>query len=540
MTQAPGPPPRRRALCKNGQQTFRAFARSQGVIELVRSDIILAGGLVCPPPTGALPMDASNDAETPSRCPLHINYALSLRAAQNIGAATYGNDQIAAALVIPHLIQPELDWLCLNPKARLSIDDILKNAAHLDDLLRLAETVARAVRKACDADSPVRLRAAVAKALLKALRADQRRSHRAAHDRPTTVSVVLERRVLSGRSPACIRGDLSILTDADIIPALATLDLYLDHCVAHLVCPSLHSQGGPPLLRAAVAAGYARYGKAVVEAALVAAKAGPLETFIPTSTRHNYAAEAMCGLADIQDDLFNSSEGDTVVDSGPITLRSNFPDNRPIGVEFFYTPDGARTFRISPGGFTDPRLTPVILASFDAKDREEQPQVRAAVAAAEGKSRDKETKYKALKARLLAHLSPGHRAKRAKGDLPLDEFYQAVDDELKARISAVIGQSYALRLHDAKTDGKVRWDELPQGGLALARVLHKNGMREWGDASFLQPTPVVALRTIDSLGRSRVFLISPVPGGRRRPHRPSFKSPLQSSGPARRCLHDDL
>jgi hypothetical protein len=486
-------------------------------------------------------MDASNDAETPSKCPLHIKYALSLRAAKKIGAATYGNDQIAAALVIPHLIKPELAWLCLNSKARISIDGVLKKAAHLDDPLRLAETVARAVRKACDDDSPVRLRAAVANALLKALRADQRRSHRAAHDRPTTVSVVLERGVLSGRSPACLHGDLSILTDADIIPALGTLDLYLDHCVAHLVCPSLHSKGGPPLLRAAVAAGYARYGKAVVEAALIAAKAGPLETFIPTSSRHNYVSEAMCGLADIQDDLFNTSEGDTVVDSGPITSRFNyFPDTRPIGVDFSYTADGARTFCICPGGFTDPRLAPVILASFDAKDREEQPQVRAALAAAEGRSRDKDTKYKALKARLLAPLSPGHRAKRAKGDLPLDQFYQAVDNELKARISAVIGQSYALRLHDAKTDGKVRWDELPQGALALARVLHKNGMREWGDASFLQPTPVVALRTIDSLGRSRVFLISPVPGRRRRPHRPSFKSPLQSSGPARRCLHDDL
>jgi len=390
-----------------------------------------------------------------------LSYSLSYAAAVKLGVGKSGTATVDAGPVLALLGDGERAWLAQHPKAVFSLDDVITDAADLGDPARLARAVALEIRAACAADDPARLRAAVV-AQLAAELADGAHVH---------VGVSLPRRVSDGSSR--LYGGLGALTDEDVGPGLLTeLGRYLDRCVAALRRPSIYEiDKAPARLRATYREGMARYVDAVVAAALDAAKAGPLPCRMGASWARRRRAEGVIGAA-LREGVWVVAEGDVC----------------------------------------DDRLDGVVEASIAAVERADADQR----AAEEAKAREAE-------AEILAILDDDQRARRALGALPDGELHAAVDGALLGEIQRLVGDAYSVSLLDADDDDDaddvdsaptvnkpiwVRWGELPRGGSDVAAKLHEqNAVEEWGDASSLAAGPVVAVRAVDLLDRSRVLLI---------------------------------
>ena len=385
-----------------------------------------------------------------------LSYSLSYAAAVRCGIARSGTDTVAADGVLAYLSDGERAWLAAHPKATFSLDDVVEGA---DDLVgeRLARAVAREVRSACAADDPARLRAAIVAALAAALDDAKGGGH-------ASVYVSVSRRVSDGTSH--LSGGIGALTDEDVGPGLLReLARYLDRCVAALRRPSIYEiDRAPPLFRATYREGLARYVDAATEAATEAAKAGPLPCRLGgASWARRRHAECVVGVA--------SREGVWVVAEGVDAV-------------------------------VDARLSDLIEASIAAVEKADADRR----AAEEAKAREAEDA-------ILAILDPDQRARRALGALPDHELHGAVDDALLHELQKIVGDAYSVDLvaDEDEDDVDVRWGELPRGGGDVAAQLHgQNVVAEWGDASDLATGPLVAVRAVDILDRSRVLLIERV------------------------------
>jgi hypothetical protein len=150
----------------------------------------------------------------------------------------------------------------------------------------------------------------------------------------------------------------------------------------------------------------------------------------------------------------------------------------------------------------DARLAGVIEAAIVAAEA----RLAAVRAAEEAQAREAEDA-------ILAVLDPDQRARRALGALPDHELHGAVDDALLHELQKIVGDSYSVSLvvREDADDVDVRWGELPRGGGDVAAKIHgQSAVEEWGDASDLGTGPLVAVRAVDLLERSRVLLIERV------------------------------
>lgn len=382
-----------------------------------------------------------------------LSYSLSYSAAVRLGVGKSGTGTVDAGPVLAFLSDGERAWLAAHPKAIFVLDDVVTDVVDLGDPARLARAVAREVRNAFLADDPVRLRSRIVGDLTTQLADAKGGGH-------VSVYVSLPRRVSDGTS--VLSGGLGTLTDDDVGPALLTeLTRYLDRCVATLRRPSIYAiDEAPALFRAAYADGLARFVDDAVDAALEAAQEGPLPCRLGgASWARRQHAEGVVGVA--------RHEGVWSVTKGVDAV-------------------------------CDARLSGVIEESIAAVEKADADRR----AAEEAKAREAE-------AEILAVLDEDQRARRALGALPDHELHVAVDEALLRAIQQIVGDAYSVGLvQDDVDDVDVRWGELPRGGGDVAAKLHKhNAVEEWGDASSLAAGPVVAVRAVDLLDRSRVLLI---------------------------------
>jgi hypothetical protein len=386
-----------------------------------------------------------------------LSYSLSYAAAVRLGIARSGTDTVAADGVLPYLSDGEREWLAAHPKAVFALDTVVEGA---DDLVgeRLARAVAREVRSACAADDPARLRAAITAQLVSKL--DDARG-----GDPVAVYASVQRRVNDGAS---IRsGSFGDLVDEDVGPVMMTaLGRYLDRCLAALRLPVvIDVDEAPELLRGAFADGRRRVLDAIVAVAGALALDGPLVLHVNPLWARKRHAEGSLGVS-----------------------RSTVGDAWIVG-------DGGSAVH-------DARLAGVIEASIVAAEA----RLADKRAAEEAQAREAEDA-------ILAILDPDQRARRALGALPDHELHVAVDDALLHELQTIVGDAYSVSLvvREDADDVDVRWGELPRGGGDVASRLHgQHAVEEWGDASDLATGPVVAVRAVDLLDRSRVLLIERV------------------------------
>lgn len=383
-----------------------------------------------------------------------LTYSLSYAAAVRLGVARSGAGQLDAGPVLAHLSDAERAWLAEHPKATFCLDDVVTDVADLGDPARLARAVTMEVRSACAADDPVRLRSRIVGELATALADAKGGGH-------ISVYVSLPRRVSDGTS--MLSGGIGALTDEDVGPGLLReLTRYLDHCRGAMRRPSIYEvDKAPPLFRATYREGLARFVDDAVDAAVDAAQEGPLPCRLGgASWARRRHAEGVAGVA--------LREGAWVVAEGVDAV-------------------------------CDARLSDLIEASIAAVEKADADRR----AAEEAKAREAEDA-------ILAVLDPDQRTRRALGALPDHELHAAVDDALLRDMQTLVGDAYSvsLVLRDDADDVDVRWGELPRGGGDVAARLHgQNAVEEWGDASSLATGPLVAVRSVDLLDRSRVLLI---------------------------------
>jgi len=379
-----------------------------------------------------------------------LTYSLSYAAAVRLGVGKSGTGTVAADGVLTYLSDGERAWLAEHPKAVFVLDDVVTDVADLGDPARLARAVTMEVRNAVVADDPVRLRSRIVGELVTALADAKGGGH-------IGVYVSLPRRVSDGTS--MLLGGIGALTDEDVGPALLTeLARYLDRCVAALRRPSIYEiDKAPALFRATYREGLARFVDDAVDAAIEAAQEGPLPCRLGgASWARRRHAEGVVGVA-LREGVWVVAEGVDAV--------------------------------------CDARLSDLIEAS---------------IAAVEKADADKRAAEEAKARAILAVLDPDQRTRRALGALPDHELHAAVDDALLRDMQTLVGDAYSvsLVLRDDADDVDVRWGELPRGGGDVAAKLHKhNAVEEWGDASSLATGPLVAVRAVDLLDRSRVLLI---------------------------------
>jgi hypothetical protein len=386
-----------------------------------------------------------------------LNFSLSYAAAVRLGITRSGTDQIDAGGVLPLLDERERAWLAAHPKATFSLDDVVEDAADLAGD-RLARAVAREVRSACAADDPARLRAAIAAQLVSKLDDAQGGD-------PIAVYESVARRVSDGTS--CRSGNLADLADEDVGPVMMTaLGRYLDRCLTALRLPfAVDVDKAPALLRGAFADGRRRVLDAIV--------------------------------ADVER---QASDGPLTLHVNPLWARKRFAEGS-LGVSRSTVGDG---WIVGDGGSAvhDARLAGVIEAAIVAAEA----RLAAVRAAEEAQAREAEDA-------ILAVLDPDQRARRALGALPDHELHGAVDDALLHELQKIVGDSYSVSLvvREDADDVDVRWGELPRGGGDVAAKIHgQSAVEEWGDASDLGTGPLVAVRAVDLLERSRVLLIERV------------------------------
>lgn len=383
-----------------------------------------------------------------------LTYSLSYAAAVRLGVARSGTGQLDAAPVLAFLGDAERAWLAAHPKAVFSLDDVVTDVADIGDPARLARAVAMEVRNAVVADNPVRLRSRVVGELVTALADAKGGGH-------VSVYVSLPRRVSDGTS--VLSGGIGTLTDEDVGPGLLQeLARYLDRCVAGLKRPDVYDvDKAPALFRATYREGLARFVDDAVDAALEAAQEGPLPCRLGgASWARRRHAEGVVGVA--------LREGAWVVAEGVDAV-------------------------------CDARLSGVIEESIAAVEK----------ADADKRAAEEEEAREAEDA-ILAILDPDQRVRRGLGALPDHELHAAVDDHLLSELQTLVGDAYAVSLlvSDEVDDVDVRWGELPRGGGDVAVKLHgQSTVEEWGDASSLATGPLLAVRAVDLLDRSRVLLI---------------------------------